>query len=175
MSIPITFDLAGSDVSRYRIKTVHMMLTNHQISIVSGYDHEIICLLAGGLVNQSTQQPIDERRLIENAKLLSEKHNVTTAISGKKHIIINYNNMKQFNFDSELVQNVAGISNLLAGIISTFSAIEKDPFIATMNAVHFYAGCVGPSSSEASGPASLITKIIDYLYINAAKAQPMTL
>jgi hydroxyethylthiazole kinase len=95
--------------------------------------------------------------------------------SGKKHMIINAKHIKQFNFDSDLVQNVAGISNLLAGIISTFSAIEKDPFIATTNAVHFYAGCVGPSSSEASGPASLITKIIDYLYINAVKAQPMTL
>jgi hydroxyethylthiazole kinase len=69
------------------------------------------------------------------------------------------------------VQKVAGIGNLLSGVIGVFNTVEKDRFFSTKNAVHFYAECVGPTSSGAPGPASLMTGIIDQLYINSSEAQ----
>ncbi len=68
--------------------------------------------------------------------------------------------MDQFNFDSLLLQKVAGIGSLLSSIIyRVFHAIEADRFVAAKTAVNFYANCVGPVSSKALGPASLITMI----------------
>lgn len=68
-----------------------------------------------------------------------------------------------------MVQKVAGIGNLLSAMISVFHSVIKDQFLAAKNAVHFYAECVGPTSSGASGPASLIIGVIDQIYINAKK------
>jgi hydroxyethylthiazole kinase len=167
-NVPIILDPAGAGASRYRTDAAINMIKNHQISIIRGYPNEITSLLTGELVIQDNNHIIEQNIIIENSKLLSKKYNATVVVSGKRHIVINSDQMNQFNFDSALVQKVAGVSK---AIISTFSAVEKDCFIAAKNAVHFYAECVRPTSSSAPGPASLIVGIIDQLYINAQKAQ----
>ncbi|KTD69035.1 MULTISPECIES: hydroxyethylthiazole kinase [Legionella] len=171
INLPIILDPVGAGASQYRTDTAINMIKNHRISIIRGYPNEIASLLTGELVIQNNNHMIAQNIIIEHAKSLSIKHNVAVVVSGNKHRVIDSHQMNQFNFDSDTVQKVAGIGNLLSAIISVFSAVEKDRFIAAKNAVHFYAECVGPKSSVALGPASLITGIIDQLYINSVKAQ----
>jgi hydroxyethylthiazole kinase len=175
VNVPILIDPVGAGATRYRTDAAINMIENHQISIIRGYPNEIASLYSGELViKNNNNNLVEDNVIIENAKSLSKKRNVAIVISGKRHIVINSDQMDQFNFDSALLQKVAGIGNLLSGIISAFNAVEKDQFLAAKNAVHFYAECVGPISSSAPGPGSLITGIIDKLYINATKAQLFT-
>ncbi|KTD67244.1 MULTISPECIES: hydroxyethylthiazole kinase [Legionella] len=174
MNIPIILDPVGTGASRYRTDVATNIIKKHQISIIRGYPNEIASLLTEELVIQDNNHLIEEKTIIENAKSLAKKHKLTVVVSGKRHLVVNSEQSTQFNFDSALVQKVAGIGNLLSAIISVFNSVTEDSFSAANNAVHFYAGCVGPISSAASGPASLIIGIIDQIYINAAKAQLFT-
>ncbi|KTD10656.1 hydroxyethylthiazole kinase [Legionella gratiana] len=174
LDVPIILDPVGSGASRYRTDAAISMIKNHQISILRGYPNEIASLLTGELAIQDSMHLIDEKIIIENTKSLSKKYNMAVVVSGKRHIVVDSQQMAQFNFDSELLQKVAGIGNLLSGIISAFHSVIKDPFLAAKSSVRFYAECVGPTSSTAVGPASLIIEVIDKMYINAIKAQLFT-
>lgn len=174
MDVPIILDPVGAGASRYRTDAVIHMIQNHQISVLRGYPNEIASLLTGELAIQDNMHLLDEKIIIENTKSLSKKYNIAVVISGKRHVVVDSNHIAQFNFDSELLQKVAGIGNLLSGIIGAFHSVIKDPFLAAKNSVHFYADCVGPTSSTAPGPASLIMEVIDKMYVNATKAQLFT-
>ena len=173
-NIPIILDPVGAGATRYRTDVATNMIKKHQISIIRGYPNEIASLVTDELVIQSNNHLLEEKTILDNAKSLSKKYRLSVVVSGKRHLVVNADQIDQFNFDSELVQKVAGISNLLSAIISVFNSVIEDPFLAAKNAVHFYAECVGPTSSSASGPASLIIGIIDKIYMNAIKAQLFT-
>ncbi|WP_412755930.1 hydroxyethylthiazole kinase [Legionella bozemanae] len=170
-NIPIILDPVGAGASRYRTDVATNLIKKHQISIIRGYPNEIASLLTGELVIQDNNHLMEDKIIIENAQSLSKKYKLTVVVSGKRHLVVNSNQIEQFNFDSAMVQKVAGIGNLLSAMISVFHSVIKDQFLAAKNAVHFYAECVGPTSSGASGPASLIIGVIDQIYINAKKAQ----
>ncbi|MCW8397861.1 hydroxyethylthiazole kinase [Legionella sp. PATHC038] len=174
MNIPIILDPVGVGATRYRTDVAINLIKKHQISVIRGYPNEIASLLTDTLVIHDSNHLIEDKTIIEHAKSLSKKHKLTVVVSGKRHWVVNSNHMDQFNFDSAMVQKVAGIGNLLSAIISVFNSVVQDHFWAAKNAVHFYADCVGPTSSSASGPASLIIGIIDKIYINATKAQLFT-
>jgi hydroxyethylthiazole kinase len=169
LDIPILLDPVGAGASQYRTDKAIDMINNHHISMIRGYPNEIMSLLTGELTIQDGVI-IDQNVTIENAVSLSKRHHVAVVVSGRRHIVVDADQMCQFNFDSALVQKVAGVGNLLSAIISTFCAVENNRFLAAKHAVHFYADCVGPTSSTASGPASLIIDIIDKIYVNSAKS-----
>ncbi|CAM2968112.1 hydroxyethylthiazole kinase [Legionella steigerwaltii] len=171
MNIPIILDPVGAGASRYRTDIAINLIKKHQISIIRGYPNEIASLLTGELIIQDNNHLFEDKIIIENARSLSKKHKLAVVVSGKRHVVVNSAHMDQFNFDSAMVQKVAGIGNLLSAIISVFHTVVPDQFLAARNAVHFYAECVGPISSSTSGPGSLIIGIIDKIYTNATKAQ----
>lgn len=168
-NIPIILDPVGVGASRYRTDTAIGILNDHNISIIRGYPNEIAGLLTGKL-DMPNHFPIDCKTTVEHARSLAEKYQLTVVVSGRRHIVIDANNINQFNFDSLLLQKVAGIGSLLSSIIGVFHAVERDRFIAAHSAVNFYANCVGPTSSKASGPASLIAGLIDKIYFYSSAA-----
>ena len=162
-------DPVGTGSSHYRTDTAINFITSHKIAIVRGYPNEIAGLLTGQL-DTPDHFPIDTDTIIAHAKSLSAKHKVAVVVSGRRHIVIDTHQINQFNFDSVLLQKVAGIGSLLSSIIGVFHAIEKDRYLAVYSAVNFYANCVGPTSSKSSGPASLITGLIDKMYAYSSSA-----
>ncbi|CEG58797.1 hydroxyethylthiazole kinase [Legionella fallonii] len=169
LKIPIILDPVGTGASRYRTDAAMSIVENHKIAIVRGYPNEIAGLLTGQL-DTPNHFPIDTDTVIKNAKSLSTKYKVAVVVSGRRHIVIDAHQIDQFNFDSALLQKVAGIGSLLSSIIGVFHAIEKDRFLAAHSAVNFYANCVGPTSSKSTGPASLITGLIDKMYFYSSSA-----
>lgn len=169
LGLPVILDPVGAGASEYRTKIALDVINSHKISVIRGYPNEIASLLTGKL-NIQQGNLIDGNSTLENAKLLSKMYHTTVVVSGKRHMVIEGNKMDQCNFDSLLLQKVAGISTLLSSIIAVFHAVEQDSFIAAKMAVKFYAHCVGPVSSVAAGPASLMTGLIDQLYINSIAA-----
>ena len=166
---PIVLDPVGAGASLYRTDTAINLIKNHKISIVRGYPNEISGLLSEQLTIQNNNS-IDNNIIVNNAKLLSKKHDIAVVVSGRINTVIDSNNMKQFNYDSFLLHKVAGIGSLLSSIIGAFHAIEQDRFTVATTAVDFYANCVGVLVSKASGPGSLRTALIDQLYINSTEA-----
>ncbi|MFW2571822.1 hydroxyethylthiazole kinase [Legionella sp. 29fVS95] len=167
--IPIILDPVGAGASHYRTDTAIEIINNHAISVIRAYPSEIDGLLTGqiGLQNHSVT---NLTVMTEKAQLLAGKYKLTVVVSGKRHIVADKDKVDSFNFDSNLLQRVAGIGSLLSAIIGVFHSVEEDRYIAARNAVEFYAHCVGPTSCDAPGPASLITRIIDKLYINSSEA-----
>ena len=163
---PVILDLVGTGISRYRTDTTISILEKNSISIVRGYSNELESLLEGRLTIPNTSS--DDQHVLENAKKLSERHDMTVVISGKFNTVIDSDKMDQFNFDSSLIQKVAGIDSLLSSIIGAFHAIEKNRFDAARAAIDFYGNCVGSATSRARGPASLRMELIDKLYINSS-------
>lgn len=166
--IPIILDPVGAGATRYRTDAAIQIIKNHRISIIRAYPSEIDGVLSGqvGLQNHSST---NFNSMSEKAKLLSEKYKLAVVVSGKRHIVVDADKMDSFNFDSNLLQRVAGIGSLLSAIIGVFHSVEEDRYLAAKNAVEFYAHCVGPTSCDAPGPASLITRIIDKLYIKSSE------
>lgn len=165
---PIILDPVGAGISRYRTDLAISFITNHKISIVRGYPNELGSLFDGHITIPN--HDATDEFVIENAKVLSKKHNIAVVISGKYNTVVDSNRIDQFNFDSFLLQKVAGIDSLLSSIIGAFHAIEEDRFNAARAAVEFYGNCVGSATSRAKGPASLRTELIDKLYINSSEA-----
>jgi hydroxyethylthiazole kinase len=165
---PIILDPVGAGISRYRTDTAISFIKDHKISIVRGYPNELASLLDGKLTIPNIR--MSDEVVIENGKKLSEKHNIAVVISGKFNTIIDANNLDRFNFDSALLEKIAGIDSLLSGIIGAFHAFEKDRFLAAQSAIAFYGDCVGSVTSRARGPASLKAQLIDQLFINSSLA-----
>ncbi|KTD36051.1 hydroxyethylthiazole kinase [Legionella nautarum] len=166
---PIILDPVGTGVSHYRTDTALSFIKNHKISVVRGYSNELESLLTEKITVPNDNNPLDEQ-VLTNAKKLSEKYDLVVVVSGKFNTVIDSNKIDKFNFDSTLLQKVAGIDSLLSAIIGGFHTVEKDRFTAARSAVEFYGNCVGSVSTRARGPASLKTELIDKLYINSLEA-----
>ncbi|KTD25199.1 MULTISPECIES: hydroxyethylthiazole kinase [Legionella] len=167
-SKPIVLDPVGAGVSRYRTDVALNFIKNHNISVVRGYSNELASLLTEK-ITVPNQKISDDNLVIENAKKLSEKYNIALIVSGKFNTVIDGNKMDKFNFDSSLLQKVAGIDSLLSAIIGAFHTVESDRFTAARSAIGFYGNCVGSVTCRAQGPASLKTALIDKLYTNASQ------
>lgn len=163
---PIILDPIGAGASCYRTDTSLNLIKNHKISVVRGYPSEIAGLLNAQLIPIGTESTVNDL-VCENARLLSEKYDMAVVVSGRINTVIDHDMIEHFNFDSSLVQKVAGISGLLSSIIGAFHAIEENRFIAASSAVRYYAECVGVAKSKASGPGSLRADIIDELYLRS--------
>jgi len=161
---PIILDPVGAGASRYRTETSINLIKNHKISVVRGYPSEIVALLNAQLIKIGTESTANDLAC-ENAKLLSEKYDIAIVISGKIHTVIDTNKVDHFNFDSAIVQKVAGIGSLLSSIIGAFHAVEENRFMAATTAVAYFAACVGIANSKAAGPGSFRSGLIDELYL----------
>ncbi|WP_028387943.1 hydroxyethylthiazole kinase [Legionella fairfieldensis] len=167
---PIILDPVGAGASCYRTNTAVHLIKNHNIAIIRAYPNEIAGLLNRPL-SRDHNNKVEHEAAIEQATLLSKKYNVAVVMSGRIHAVIDANQLAQFNFDSSLLQKVAGIASLLSSIIGAFHAMEEERFLAASSAVEFYANCAGPATSRATGPASFKTELIDRLYINSSEVR----
>jgi hydroxyethylthiazole kinase len=165
---PIILDPVGAGASRFRTETAINIIKNHQISIVRGYESEISSLLNDQLITIDTESTTNELAC-KNAKLLSEKYKMAVVLSGRINTIIDSDKVESFNFDSELLSKIAGISSLLSALLGAFHSVEEDRFIAATSAVKYYATCAGIAKNRANGPGSIRTLLIDELYINSHK------
>lgn len=165
---PIVLDPVGAGVSRYRTDVALKLIKNHNISVVRGYANELESLLTEKITVSNHKIP-DYNSVIENAKKLSEKYDIALVVSGKFNTVIDSNKIDKFNFDSSLLQKVAGIDSLLSAVIGAFHTVESDRYTAAHSAIGFYGNCVGSVTSRAQGPASLRAALIDKLYINSSQ------
>ncbi len=167
---PVVLDPVGSGVSNYRTTTALGFIKNHQISIVRGYPNELTSLFTEQKTIPNYYIPLDDSLVIENAKKLAEKYNIAIVVSGKFNTVIDSDKLDKFNFDSTLLQKVAGIDSLLSALIGAFHTVENERFEAARSAIEFYGNCVGSVTTKARGPASLKVELIDKLYINSSAA-----
>ena len=163
---PIVLDPIGAGASQYRTETCINFVKNHKISVVRGYPGEIAALSNERLIAIGTEATTNESAC-KNAKLLSEKYDMTVVVSGKINTVIDKNKSDHFNFDSILLTKVAGISSLLSSLIGAFHAVEPDRYAAATSAITYYAACVGTAKNKAKGPGSFRSDLIDELYINS--------
>lgn len=166
---PIILDPVGTGISHYRTETALSFIKKHKISVVRGYSNELESLLTEKITIPNGHNPLEEE-VLANARKLSEKYDLALVVSGKFNTVIDANKIDKFNFDSTLLQKVAGIDSLLSAIIGGFHTVENDRFTAARSAIEFYGNCVGSVSTRARGPASLKTELIDKLYINSLEA-----
>lgn len=165
---PIILDPIGAGVSRYRTETSINFIKNYNISVVRCYPSEIAALVDAKLVTIGTESTTNELAC-ENAKLLSKKYNTAVVVSGAINTVIDNDKTARFNFDSELLHKVAGISSLLSSLIGVFHAVEEDRFIAASATVSYYARCVGIAKNKADGPGTFRAALLDELYMNSHK------
>jgi hydroxyethylthiazole kinase len=163
---PIILDPVGAGASRYRTETAINFIKNHKISVMRGYPSEIAALLNAQLIKIGSESTVNNLAS-ENAKLLSEKYDMAIVMSGKLHTVVDTNKIDHFNFDSAIVQKVAGIGSLLSSIVGAFHAVEENRFIAATTAVEYYGICVGNANSKAAGPGSFKSGLIDELYLKS--------
>ncbi|CDZ79007.1 Hydroxyethylthiazole kinase [Legionella massiliensis] len=166
---PIILDPVGAGISRYRTDIAINLIKENSISMVRAYPNEIASLLDGQLTI-TNHSVIEYNELLDKAKKFSEEHNLLVVLSGKLNTIIDGNKFDQFNYDSFLLQKVAGIGNLLSSMLGAFHAVETDRFLAAQKATEFYGKCVSSANSRAKGPGSLKMELIDQLYKCASES-----
>lgn len=165
---PIILDPIGAGISHYRTETFINFIKKHKISVVRGYPSEIEALANAKLITVGTESTTNELAC-KNAKLLSEKYDMSVVVSGRLNTVIDHDKHDYFNFDSELLLKVAGISSLLSSLIGVFHAVEEDRYIAARAALSYYSTCVGIAKNKAYGPGTFRAGLLDELYINSHK------
>jgi hydroxyethylthiazole kinase len=163
---PIILDPIGAGASRYRTETSIQFIEKHKISVVRGYPSEIAAML-NSVVTTNQPSTTTNNLAVENAKLLSKKYDMAVVVSGRINTVIDGNQIDYYNFDSELLLKVAGISSLLSSLIGAFHAVEKDRYTAATTALANYAICVATAKNRADGPGSFKTILLDELYMNS--------
>jgi hydroxyethylthiazole kinase len=160
---PIIFDPVGAGASTYRTNTCLQFIANYNIAIIRGNASEINAL-AGGIANtKGVCSTIESNAVLENAKLLSERHDATIMVSGETDFIIDHQQSKQFSRGSILMPMITGTGCLLTAISGAFHAVENNRFEAASMAALFYSVCGELAAKKASGPGTFKSCFLDKL------------
>lgn len=160
---PIILDPVGAGASHYRTRTGLNLIDQYDIAIIKGNASEIMSIAGSTIITKGVDSTAQTDFAIESAQMLAIHYDATVVVSGKTDIIVDSNRIRQFTYGVPLMSQVTGTGCLLAAIIGSFHALEKNRFNACALAVSFYGICGERAASRAKGPASFKIQFLDEL------------
>jgi hydroxyethylthiazole kinase len=163
---PIVLDPVGAGASQYRTETCMSLINEYNISIICANASEVMALSGASHTTKGVDSIIESKHAIENAKIISNRHNAAVVVSGKIDIIVDHNSIDQLDRGSPFMPTITGTGCLLSAVIAAFHAIEKNRFEAAKMATLFYGICGEIAENKANGPGSFRTQFLDALYFS---------
>jgi hydroxyethylthiazole kinase len=168
---PIILDPVGSGATRYRTEVCKKLLSDYQIAIVRGNAGEIMSLAGASVAMKGVDSLSESHHAIEIAKQLTKQHKVAVVVSGKIDVVVDDEQINQFNRGSAMMPMITGTGCLLSAMVGAFHAVETDRFIAASAATLFYSICGEIAADHAQGPGSFRAAFLDALSVVPMRAR----
>lgn len=163
--IPVVLDAVGAGATDLRTDKAKEILKKVKISILKGNSSEIGTLAGANAETKGVEAISVEGDLIEIAKNLASKNNLTVVITGEEDIISNGKDVYVCKNGHPMMGKFVGSGCIAASVIGTFASIEKDYALASVHALSFL-GIAGELAAEAAKTpdtykAALFDRIFD--------------
>src|SRR5450759_2935240 len=163
-SIPVILDPVGAGATTYRTQTARELINSVPPTIIRGNASEIMALYDDKSKTKGVDSAASSDAAIDVAQKLCETHKCVICISGATDYIIGKEKIMKVKNGHPLMTKVTGLGCTASALCGAFAAVEKSPFMATVEAMAVM-GIAGEMAAATSfGPGSLQTNFLDVLY-----------
>lgn len=162
--IPVVLDAVGVGATDLRTNKAKEILEKVKVSILKGNSSEIGTLAGADAETKGVEAISVKGDLVEIAKTLAGRHNITVVITGREDIISNGKDIYICKNGHPLMGSFVGSGCIAGSLIGTFAAVEKDYSIASVYALSFL-GIAGEAAAETSKtPGAFKAALFDRIF-----------
>ncbi|MGP8154704.1 MAG: hydroxyethylthiazole kinase [Smithella sp.] len=162
--IPVILDPVGVGATAYRTSTARDLINSEPPSVIKGNASEIMALYDDKSRTKGVDSATSSEVSIDIARKLSEIHKCVICVSGATDYIVDKEKIMKIKNGHPLMSRVTGLGCTAAALCGAFAAVEKQPFVATAEAMAVMGIAGEIATGVAAGPGSLQTHFLDYLY-----------
>lgn len=162
--IPVILDPVGAGATAYRTKTARELINREPPAIIRGNASEIMALYDDKSKTKGVDSAASSEAAIDIARKLSETQKCVVCVSGPTDYIVDKEKILKIKNGHPLMSRVTGLGCTASALCGAFAAVEKQPFIATAEAMAVMGIAGEMAAGVAAGPGSLQMHFLDYLY-----------
>jgi len=162
--IPVILDPVGAGATTYRTNTARDLINSEPPTVIRGNASEIMALYDDKARTKGVDSAASSEAAIDVARKLSEIHKCVICISGATDYIVDKENIMKIKNGHPLMSRVTGLGCTASALCGAFVTVEKQPFVATAEAMAVMGIAGEMAVGVAMGPGSLQTHFLDYLY-----------
>ncbi|KUO93299.1 MAG: hydroxyethylthiazole kinase [Thermocladium sp.] len=160
--VPVLLDPVGAGASRLRTETAKQLLREVEISILKGNGGEVMAL-AG---ESGKIKGVDSLggASIDAVDKVAREFGVTVVATGPVDYVSDARRRGEVRNGTPMLQLVTGSGCMLGSVMSSFLAVNRDPFTAAIEGLVAFEVAAESAVEGAMGPASFRNKLIDEVY-----------
>jgi len=164
--IPVILDPVGAGATSFRTEAVKRIMDETDIAVLRGNASEIFSLASSGTKTKGVDSSLlVSADIIKAAKELALEEKCIIAISGKKDLITDGNQVFRVANGQPIMTKVTGIGCGLSAVTAAFCAIAGGELLpATTAAFALYGLCGDMAERISDKPGSFFVAFIDALY-----------
>ncbi len=163
-NIPVILDAVGVGATDLRTDKAREILNKIKISILKGNSSEIGTLAGVKAETKGVEAISVKGSIIEIAKKLAGRENLTAVITGKEDTISNGKDVYICRNGHHMMGSFVGSGCMAASVIGTFAAVEKNYTLASADALSFLGIAGELAAKTAEGPYSYKALLFDKIF-----------
>lgn len=160
---PIVLDPVGAGATPYRNRVLSELLNIASPTIIRGNASEILALAGANIKTKGVDSTANSTDSIEAAVVLSKRYGSVVSVSGATDVIVSGDKIAYVDNGVALMTRITGMGCSASAIAGAFVAIEKDPFLAAVNAASVMGVCGELAHQKAKLPGSFQIAFLDAL------------
>lgn len=132
---PITLDVVGVGFTKERFNLIKTILENYKVDILKGNMGEIKSLIGLDSKVKGIDSLDDDENGERYAQEVAKRYNCISVITGRIDYVSDGVDVAKIKNGDSLMKKITGTGCMLSSVISTFSSISKNRYIATILAV----------------------------------------
>ena len=165
MNIPIILDPVGSGATPYRTNKAKKILDTVNVKIIKGNAGEISSLLGStGKVKGVESDLEKDSEIVEMAEKLSNKYDAIVSVTGKTDIVTDGTKTKEVYNGVEMLSNITGSGCMLGSIIASFSSVNEDYYLATLEGLLVYEISAEMAAENIEGPGDFRKNLLNEIF-----------
>jgi hydroxyethylthiazole kinase len=164
LGLPIVLDPVGAGATSMRKDLAKALIEKLPVCSIRGNPSEILSLGSSRSEIEGIYTVHTVEQAIETGIALAKDIGTTIAITGQSDFITDGERTIRVSNGHALMAYVTGIGCAASAAIGAFSAVDRDPFTATVSALAF-TGLAGEfAGKKATAPGSFMVEIINAMY-----------
>lgn len=163
-NIPIVLDAVGVGATKLRTNKALEILDKIKVDIIKGNASEIGTLAGVKAETKGVEAVNVEGNLLEIAKKLANDRNATVVITGKEDIVASKDKVYVVRNGHEMLGKFVGTGCMVASVIGSFAAVEKDYVKAAVAALVSFGIAGELAAKESKGPGSYKESFYDEIF-----------
>lgn len=160
--VPVLLDPVGAGASRLRTETARRILAEVETSIVKGNGGEIMALAGRPGLTKGVDS-LGEAE-VDAVDSVAREFGATVVATGPVDHVSNLRQRAEVMNGTPMLQLVTGSGCMLGSVMSSFLAINRDPFKAAIEGLVAFEVAAEAAVEGSDGPASFKARLIDEVY-----------